>query len=191
MDKKKVIEEVALDIFIKKGYIKTPVRDIIDSSGFGTSTFYRYFKNKEDVLRSLLNDFLNQIQSQINEYYKQEKDFKKRFIETKKIVIDVFVKNKKLAFLYVKSVGLGSEIEKCINEFENTFIELSAKNIAFGIKGGVFRDVEPLPLAYSILGIIKFSIYQWIVVKNINKKQLYNIILSFHTSLGRGLFNES
>lgn len=46
MDKKQFIQHVALDLFIKKGFINTPVRDIIGASGFGTSTFYRYLKNK-------------------------------------------------------------------------------------------------------------------------------------------------
>ena len=190
MDKKQIFQKIALEIFIGKGFINTPVRDIIDKSGLGTSTFYRHFKNKEDVLRSLLNDFLNEILLSIDNYYKTEEDYKKRFVETKKIVIDIFIKNKGLAELYVKSVGLGGEVQKCIKEFEDKFTESSIKNISFGIKNGIFRDLEPAPIAHAILGTIKYSIYRWIVLKDINQKQLYDIILSFHESLGIGLYNE-
>jgi len=190
MDKKQIIQQVALKVFVRKGFINTPVRDIIDESGLGTSTFYRHFKNKEDVLRSLLNEFLNEILLSINNYYKTEEDYKKRFVETKKIVIDVFIKNQGLAELYVKSVGLGGEIEKCIKEFDDKFTESSMKNISFGIKNGIFNNLQPAPIAHAILGIIKYSIYRWIVLKDINEKQLYNIIISFHESFGIGLFNE-
>lgn len=190
MNKKQVIQQVALNLFVKNGYLNTPVRDIIDESGHGTSTFYRYFKNKEDVLKSLLKGFLDEILLSIDSYYKTEEDFKKRFIGTKKVVIDVFVKNKELAELYSKSIGLGEEIEKCIKEFDDKFIESSIKNISYGIQNSIFRDLQPAPIAHSILGIIKYSIYKWIVLKDISEKELYNLILSFHESLGIGLFND-
>lgn len=190
MDKKQIIQQTALKVFVRKGFINTPVRDIIDESGLGTSTFYRHFKNKEDVLRSLLNEFLNEILLSIDNYYKTEKDYKRRFVETKRIVIDVFVKNKGLAELYARSAGLGGEIEKCIKEFDDRFTVASIKNITSGIKNGIFKDLQPAPIAQAILGIIKYSVYRWIVLKDINEKELYNIILSFHESLGTGLFNK-
>jgi len=190
MDKKQILQETALEIFVNKGFINTPVRDIIDESGLGTSTFYRNFKNKEDVLKSLLDDFLKEILRSIENYYKTEEDLKKRFIGTKKIVIDVFIKNKGLAELYVKSAGLGGEVEKSIKEFDDKFIEASIKNISYGIDNNIFQDLQPAPISYAILGIIKYSIYRWIVLKDINQKQLYDIILSFHESLGIGLYNK-
>lgn len=190
MDKKQILQKTALEIFVNKGFINTPVRDIIDESGLGTSTFYRNFKNKEDVLKSLLDDFLKEILLTIENYYKTEDDLKKRFIETKKIVIDVFIKNKGLAELYVKSAGLGGEVEKSIKEFDDKFIEASIKNISYGIDNSTFQNLQPTPIAYAILGIIKYSIFRWIVLKDINQKQLYNIVLSFHESLGIGLYNK-
>jgi AcrR family transcriptional regulator len=77
MDKKQILQKTALEIFVNKGFINTPVRDIIDESGLGTSTFYRNFKNKEDVLKSLLDDFLMEILLTIENYYKTENDLKK------------------------------------------------------------------------------------------------------------------
>lgn len=188
MNKKQTIQNVGLKLFVKNGYLNTPVRDIIDGSGHGTSTFYRHFKNKEDVLRSLLEEFLNEILVSIDEYYESEKDLQKRFIGTKKVVIDVFIKNRGLSELYVKSVGLGEEIEKCIKEFDDKFIESSVKNISFGIKNGIFRDLQPAPIAHAILGIIKYMVYRWIVLKDITEDQLLNTVVSFHKSLGIGLF---
>lgn len=190
MNKKQTIQQTALDLFVTKGYLNTPVRDIIDGSGHGTSTFYRHFRNKEDVLRSLLQDFLNELLVAIGDYYKTEENFQKRFVETKKIVIDMFVKNKGLAELYVKSAGLGEEIENCIKEFDDMFIESSIKNISFGIKDGLFRDVPPAPVAYGILGIIKYLIYKWVVLRDITDGELFSMISSFHESLGVGVFKE-
>ena len=60
-EKRNIILECALDLFAEKGYVNTPVRDIIDRSGFGTGTFYKYFNNKENVLTVLLDAFLGQM----------------------------------------------------------------------------------------------------------------------------------
>lgn len=188
MNKKQTIQQTALKLFVKNGYLNTPVRDIIDGSGHGTSTFYRHFKNKEDVLRSLLEGFLNEILVSIENYYESEKDLQKRFIGTKKVVIEVFVKNKGLSELYVKSAGLGKDIEKCIKEFDDAFIASSIKNISFGIKNGIFRDLQPAPIAHAILGIIKYAVYRWIVLKDMTEDQLLNTVVSFHKSMGIGLF---
>ena len=74
MNKKQTILDTALKLYVKNGYLNTPVRDIIDGSGHGTSTFYRYFKNKEDVLRALLEEFLNDILQAVDNYYESEVD---------------------------------------------------------------------------------------------------------------------
>jgi AcrR family transcriptional regulator len=44
------IEEVALDLFVHRGYSKVSVDDIASAAGVSARTFYRYFDTKEDVL---------------------------------------------------------------------------------------------------------------------------------------------
>ena len=86
-EKQDKILECALDLFAEKGYINTRVRDIIDKSGFGTGTFYKYFDSKEEVLTVLLGDFLDQIIASVTEFFKTEEDLLVRFIESKRGII--------------------------------------------------------------------------------------------------------
>ena len=80
MEKREKILESAQVLFAEKGYVNTPVREIIDLSGYGTGTFYKYFNNKEEVLKVLLQDFLDQIISAVREFFNREKDLYVRFI---------------------------------------------------------------------------------------------------------------
>ena len=41
--------EVALDLFLEKGYEQTTIDDICAVAGISRSTFFRYFPAKEDV----------------------------------------------------------------------------------------------------------------------------------------------
>lgn len=47
--------EAALELFLKKGFASTTVRDICASSGVNQASIYDYIANKNDILRRLLN----------------------------------------------------------------------------------------------------------------------------------------
>lgn len=53
---KKAIIESAIKLFKEKGYYKTSVDEIVDNAGVAKGTFYYYFKQKEDVLLTIINN---------------------------------------------------------------------------------------------------------------------------------------
>lgn len=186
-EKRQKILECSLVLFAEKGYLNTPVRDIIDSSGFGTSTFYRYFNNKEDVLKTLLTDFLEQIITSVNDYYKKEEDLYMRFIETKRVIMDLFAKNQQLSEIYARVAGISDGIDNCLKEFDDKILIYFSKNIRYGIKQGSFHELEVIPIAHGILGIIKYAVYKWIVLKDMSKDEMIEMVISFQESLAIGL----
>ena len=76
--------QCALTLFVEKGYADTPVREIIMKSGYGTGTFYNYFSDKEDIFKTLLEGFAEEIISSINSYYSTEKDLYKKICRNQK-----------------------------------------------------------------------------------------------------------
>lgn len=186
-EKRQKILECSLALFAEKGYLNTPVRDIIDSSGFGTSTFYKYFNNKEDVLKTLLANFLEQIINSVNDYYKKEEDLYTRFIETKRMIMDVFAQNQQLSEIYGRVAGISDGIDNCLKEFDDKLLIFFGKNIQYGIKQGFFREHEVIPIAHAMLGIIKYVVYKWIVLKEMSKDEMMEVVISFHESLAIGL----
>ncbi len=56
MSKEYKIIQAALDIFQKKGYEKTTIRDIMLKTEFGLGTFYLYFKSKQDLKEKIILD---------------------------------------------------------------------------------------------------------------------------------------
>jgi len=181
------ILECARDLFAEKGYINTRVRDIIDKAGYGTGTFYRYFDSKENVLTVLLSDFLDQIIAAVTEFFKTEEDLYIRFIESKRSILEVFVQNDKMAEIYSRVRGLGSNVDQCLKDFDDRLIVFMSRNNQYGIDKGVFRDLPVLPIAYSTMAIINYSVYKWIVMKDISADEMISLVLSFHRSLARGL----
>lgn len=190
LEKRKRFMECALDLFAERGYANTPVRTIIEKSGLGTGTFYKYFNNKEDVLRALLEEFLYQIISSVKNYYAQEKDLYTRFIETKRVTMEVFAQNEKLSEIYCRAAGTSEVIDRCLKEFDDKLIAFSTRNIEYGIRQGIFRDLPVAPIAHAILAIEKYLLYKWIVLKTISREEMIEMVVSFHRSLAIGLVKE-
>lgn len=186
-EKRQKLLECSLVLFSEKGYLNTPVRDIIDSSGFGTSTFYKYFNNKEDVLKILLAKFLEQIITSLNDYYKREEDLYMRYIETKRVILEVFAQNQQLSEIYSRVAGISDGVDNCLKEFEDKLLMFFSKNIRYGINQGFFNEYKVDPIAHATLGMIKYAVYKWIVLKEISKDEMIEMVISFHQSLATGL----
>ncbi|NPV92724.1 MAG: TetR/AcrR family transcriptional regulator [Firmicutes bacterium] len=190
-EKREHILECALELFAERGYVNTPVKDIVDRSGYGTGTFYKYFSNKEDVLKTMLSEFLEQIIAGVNEYFKQESDLYMRFVGAKMVMLDVFIQNEKLSEIYSRVVGVSSgEIDGCLSDFESRFLQFTGKNISYGIKKGVFREVPVEPIANAVLAVIKHAVCQWIVLKKISTEEMVEMVRSILESLALSLRSE-
>ena len=185
---RKRLLDCSLDLFLEKGYFNTTIRDIIACSGFGTGTFYNYFIDKEDILKTLLEDFAGQIILSISEYYTVEKDLAERFIETKRLTMEVFARNKALSEIYIRVAGTSDTIDQCLQQFEDRLMGFYSRNIEYGIKKGVFKNIPVSPVAHSILATEKYLLYRWIVLQSITKEEMIEMVVSFHETLAAGLF---
>jgi len=181
--------ECAIDLFSEKGYFNTSVREIIVKSGFGTGTFYNYFCDKEDILKTLLEEFADQIISGHSTYYTTEKDLYKRFVETKRVTMEIFAQNEKLSEIYSRVAGTSEAIDNCLKQFEDKLIEFYTRNIEYGINKGAFTNVSVPPIANAILAVEKFLLYKWVVLKDITKEEMVEMVISFHETLAKGLVN--
>ncbi len=177
----------AQELFVEKGYADTPVREIIMRSGYGTGTFYNYFTDKEEILKVLLEEFAEEIISTISNYYSTEADLYRRFIETKRITMEVFTRNEALSEIYSRATGVSDAIDRCLQQFEDKLLGFYSRNIEYGISRGSFRNVPVAPVAHSILAVEKYLLYKWIILKAITKEEMIEMVISFHETLAHGL----
>ena len=55
------IQAVAVELFSERGYDKTSLREIADRLGVTKAALYYHFRSKEDIVRSLVNDYFGQV----------------------------------------------------------------------------------------------------------------------------------
>lgn len=64
-DARQKIINTARELFWKNGYGATGVAEILNKSGIGSGSFYWFFKSKEDLLLSVLQQYLELLDSMI------------------------------------------------------------------------------------------------------------------------------
>ena len=60
-DTRSRLRELALQMFAEQGYEKTSLREIAERLGVTKAALYYYFKSKEDIVRSLVEDCMAEI----------------------------------------------------------------------------------------------------------------------------------
>jgi AcrR family transcriptional regulator len=55
---RRALFDAALDLFARQGYVETTLGALADHAGIGRTTFYDYFTDKDDLLASLVEEYL-------------------------------------------------------------------------------------------------------------------------------------
>src|SRR5215472_4596536 len=65
-DTRSRLRELALELFAEQGYEKTSLREIAERLGVTKAALYYYFRSKEDIVRSLVEDYVADLDELIN-----------------------------------------------------------------------------------------------------------------------------
>ncbi|MEH7238723.1 TetR/AcrR family transcriptional regulator [Bacillus sp. JJ1562] len=81
MMKKQLIMDKALELFAKQGFEATSVQQITDQCGISKGAFYLSFKSKDELIIALIDQFMEQIFTDIDHVVKNKKDEKNLLFE--------------------------------------------------------------------------------------------------------------
>ncbi len=154
-ERKKEIMDTAQSLFYQRGYENTSVNFIIETIGISKGTFYYYFKSKEDLLDSIVEEFTKEIISKLesvvndnsidaitklNEFYRQAGMYKAENISLIKTLVNTLYNDKNLLLLY-----------KMNKRTVETTLPLLSKVFAQGKNEGSFNIEYPVETAHIVL----------------------------------------
>ena len=104
---RELLMRAMLELISEKGYEAVSVQDITDRADLGRGTFYLHFKNKEDVLWMIMEEYFNRESAAIDEQVAAEPSPKREFLSwiaffenvQKHSQLHALVKNANSAFL--------------------------------------------------------------------------------------------
>ncbi len=173
---------VAGDLFWKKGYEGTTMRDIAKACKCKPPNIYNFFPNKEAILYEILRSQLESLISSVNYLENDETappveqlrlfisghaEYLFRVIRTSKLVFDVELDS--------LSPGNRKRIVKMRDEYEHILKRI----IRRGIESGDFAAIDEKLVAYSIISMIMRSIIWFSPEGRLTVPQLIDFLVDF------------
>ncbi len=158
--KRKVILKAAADVFSKKGYIETSIKDITNEASISVGSFYSYFNNKEEILLQIFDEISNMSMNAASESSNALKDnVIQQFTISMTSAICIYAKNKEFAkILFVKSMGINELFENKRTEIldrTTVYLKMLLEHLNTKHLCGIDNiEITSVLLTHSIFGVI-------------------------------------
>lgn len=179
-ESRRVILDASLELFLQKGYEKTTTRDIIMKAGILNGSLYNRFKNKEQILYTLVEEAINDALEQLTDLLEKERN--PLVIMNLPLAVEIYIasKDRNLAELLYEVHSSWH----AISEYSSSYISWANERLE---KYGINYDDQNLReiKVMSILGAIGNICGYYMHGGNEN----YRDILSNFVSIVSGVFN--
>jgi AcrR family transcriptional regulator len=155
-------------IFASKGFYNTTMAEIADASGFAIGTLYHFFDGKEKLYTTMVYEKLDKMYSDIRESVDREKnvlDKIKKLVESHFLAVE-----NNIDFCDLLIRGEGSSLSDGGTVLRDRLIADYFKHIGFvesivrlGMEKKILKAMEPRMMAYTLLGIIRSFVYNWML----------------------------
>ena len=140
------IKSTALELFLKKGYEETNLRDIIAISGGSFSDIYKKFTNKQRLFFSLISDIIQETHQKDLQNLNKKLDLREFLYAFTKNFIDILGNERDLALFKLILSQLHNSQNKALVEFFEKNQEISPEQVLMtyfkGCKGALGKDSQ-------------------------------------------------
>ncbi|MDI6874417.1 MerR family transcriptional regulator [Candidatus Solincola sp.] len=156
--KRRRIREAALELFVRKGYGGTKIKDITSRAGVSVGTFYLYYRDKKELFMDAVDELIQSVVHAIEKEASRDGDPFRKAIRTARFYLDNYSKfsviiNQLRGMMvtenpdaYHKYIALHKRIaDPVVRELRNA------------AKRGLIRDLDPELLARAVMGIVEFT----------------------------------
>ena len=144
---------VALELFTRKGYATTTVREIVAAAGVSKPVLYYYFKNKEGIYLELMTGTFAIFQGILHGLGETKGPAQGRITRFATMIFDGFVDNLEVMRL-IYAIFFGppqGAPDFPHDQYFTTMLVVVAAMVEEGIAAGEFRQVEKGDVAWTVV----------------------------------------
>lgn len=158
----------ALALFSEKGYHNVSMQEIADRAEFAVGTLYKFFRNKEELYKSLIREQADRFHASLSTAIAtgdDEVEILRNYVRTKGAVFMANVSVVRLYFAETRGAsfnikaGLDAEIRQRYDRFQQSLAAIFER----GMQRGRFRRIgAPYHLAVSLDSICSTFLFLWL-----------------------------
>ncbi len=127
-------------VFASKGFFPTTMSDIAREAEFGTGTLYKYFKSKEELYFTLIDEKVEEINRLVKAELSQKTSAMERIKKVLGLQFEFIERNRDFFRIYISERNrfewtVKDDLGKGIHEKMVTYINILAEVMSQGIKG--------------------------------------------------------
>jgi TetR/AcrR family transcriptional regulator len=162
------IVSAAEKVFAAKGFFPTTMSDIAREAEFGTGTLYKYFKSKEELYFTLIDEKVEEINRLVKDELSRKTSAVERIKKVLELQFEFFERNRDFFRIYISERNrfewtVKDDLGKGLHEKMVTYINILAGVMRQGIKGGEFKSMNPMDLAHTLVGIVNSFVFEWMI----------------------------
>lgn len=158
--RRKEISTAAVHLFLKNGFTETSMREIGKVVGIGKSTLYDYFKTKDEVLLSVIEDMIASATAEARLTIAQPLPAIERLQQLMRKHVEYLVAQKELYLkLSFEVQRLSLESQQHIQRLRHAYQDLVRRLIEEGIAEGSIRKVDALVAARTLITALTPAVY--------------------------------
>ena len=154
IESKQKIMKAAMDVFSRKGYAKASIREIARTAGISVGGVYLYFRNKEELYRSLINERMLDIGSKTETIAGKTQSASEALSHFLSLHVENALKHKEFILLHIREHGFTFGAKEKKNFFRKQR-ELVERLLQRGIRTGEFRKCNADDMAKVIMGSLR------------------------------------
>ena len=162
------ILSAAEKVFAAKGFFLTTMSDIAREAEFGTGTLYKYFRSKEELYFTLIDEKVEEINRLVKDELSQRSSAVERIKKALGLQFEFFEQNRDFFRIYISERNrfewtVKDELGKGLHEKMVTYINILAEVMRQGIDREEFRSMNPTDLAHALVGIVNSFVFEWMI----------------------------
>jgi AcrR family transcriptional regulator len=151
--------EGAIELFTRKGYASTTVREIVAAAGVSKPVLYYYFRNKEGIYLELMNEAFGRVDDLLVASQDERGSPTDKLLRLCDQTYSLFRENVKVARI-MYAIYYGPHQGAPFFDFDAyhvKFLKTIQRLIEEGIQKGEFRKENPEEMTWAIIGAINVA----------------------------------
>jgi AcrR family transcriptional regulator len=179
IESKKRIMNAAMHVFSVHGYERANIREISKIAGISVGGVYLYFRNKEELYVSFMQEMMQELTMKTGEIIRQAASPSEALAAFLRLHINYAIKHKELILVHFRELGFAFGMDAKQEFFRRQRKEVG-KIITNGIRAGEFRKCNVRDVAKIIMGALRGTILSMAVEEDglIEPKRLIEFVLN-------------
>jgi AcrR family transcriptional regulator len=149
----------ATRLFARQGYHGTTMSEIAREAEFSTGSLYNFFKNKEELYFSLLEDKIGALEAEVYAVLEGDAGVEEKLRNYVDKVLTFFEAERDFFRIYVEQrtqfeMSMKGEFAEAMYEKVQKYLVKMVLTMEQGVREGLFRPLDPAELATIFVGLI-------------------------------------